>query len=84
MFKYQIQINKNLPSQYTSCFNDADYGQQVINTLDTALLAKDDKTDELTLEDLAAPLTIASAASNATAPNWLCYFIYCIRFTIIY
>ena len=44
IFKYQIQINKNLPSNYANCFNAEDYAQQIVGVIDSALLAKSDRT----------------------------------------
>lgn len=45
VFKYQIEINKNLPPQYASCFTPEDYNQQVVGTVDSALLAQPDRTN---------------------------------------
>lgn len=44
VFKYQLEINKELPDQYKNCFSAEDYAQQVVGQIDTALLALVDQS----------------------------------------
>ena len=72
VFKYQIQINKNLPANYVSCFNAEDYAQQLVGTVDSALLAKVDQASELSLEDIGSDV---SGSTIAKIFSWFLWFI---------
>jgi hypothetical protein len=58
-----VQISQNLPTQYKSCFSVADYAQQIVNKIDTATLALNDKTSLLSLDDLLTSSTTTSGVS---------------------
>lgn len=58
-----VQISQNLPTQYKSCFSAADYAQQIVNKIDTATLALNDKTSLLSLDDLLTSSTTTSGVS---------------------
>lgn len=64
LFKTQIQLNRNLPAQYKECFAAEDFDQQIVMTVDTALLAKADKNRELTLEDLEEDIPVSKDTLN--------------------
>lgn len=68
-FKYLIQINKNLPAQYQNCFTESDYAQQVIGTIDTALLAKSDNIAQLTLDELLTMSDLPAFAPTQSTKN---------------
>lgn len=72
-FKYQIELNKNLPADFANCFTAADYAQQVVGSIDSATLALSDQTDELTLDSLTnldlAPTTSTPPAGNSNKNN---------------
>lgn len=66
-----VQISQNLPTQYKSCFSVADYAQQIVNKIDTATLALNDKTSLLSLDDLLTSSTTTSGVSitSTTSSN---------------
>lgn len=40
LFTYSVQLNRDLPAQYRNCFTEADYAQQIIQSVDTSLLSR--------------------------------------------
>lgn len=57
LFKYSIQINKNLAPKYRSCFTEQDYAQYIEEEVQTATLSKYEPQQvmDLTLDGLDNP-----------------------------